>query len=753
MITNNIRKLGWIVTLTFVVACAPVTKKSVKQPEPRPVESTVMPVVLPEDQTANLQYPGDEQEPVYATITGDDRESLENKAPFMKLGSGRFINVPAKKKQAVKPSGEITLNFESVDIREVIKIIFEEILQENYLIDKNVQGVVTMHTETPVAVDSVLAILESVLHSNGAGLVLNNGIYKIVALSDIKKQLSVPSVGKRGKSISAGFGTQIVPLQYVAAKEIRKILEPMIPEGLSLSIDEARNLLFISGIRSQINQALETIKLFDVDWLKGMSFGLFPLEYADSATIVDELNKLIGSSGDGPLSGIVRLVPIERLNSIMVITHQPKYLEEARRLVEQFDRGTVTSPGQRLYVYHLKHGKAEEIAGLLQEIFGGAGSSGSDSGAGKDVPPPQERSNVRSPSQSAVPPKGGTKETLSTGSASMTAGKEEGGTRGGGGQGAVNIIPDQNRNAILILASARDYRAVEATIRKLDVQPMQVLIEATIAEVALTDNLSYGVRWFLQGNIGDHTIQSGLNLPLPGSVSGPGLALGILNSADELRVFFDLLNAQSSVEFLSAPQIMVVDNKTANFRVGDQIPITTRSSQSTTNPDAPIVTEVQFRDTGTLLSVTPRVNVGGMVTLEINQEVSVPGTSPALGGGGNVPISQRTIDSTVVVHSGQTVVLGGMITQSTSNSQDGIPILMDLPGVGKFFSSTTEDVTRTELIITITPRVITNPMQAKAVTDRLRKRLKDASALERSIQELSARPALPNETPTVKSAQ
>ncbi len=751
MITNNIRKLGWIVTLTFMVACAPVTKKSVKQLEPRPVESTPMSVV-PEDQTANLQNPGGEQEPVYAMVTGDDRESLEDKAPFMKLGSGKFINAPARKEQVVKPSGEITLNFESVDIREVIKIIFEEILQENYLIDPKVQGVVTMHTETPVAVNSVLGILEAVLHSNGAGLVLNNDIYKIVALSDIKKQSAVPSIGKQGKSISAGFGTQIVPLQYVAAKEIRKILEPMIPEGLSLSIDEARNLLFISGIRSQINQALETIKLFDVDWLKGMSFGLFPLEYADPATIVDELNKLIGSSGDSPLSGIVRLVPIERLNSIMVITHQPKYLEEAGRLVEQFDRGTVTSPGQRLYVYHLKHGKAEEIAGLLQEIFGGAGGSASDSGAGNDVPPPQERSNVRSPSQSAVPPKGGAKESLSTGSA-MTAGKEEGGTRGNGGQGPVNIIPDQNRNAILILASARDYRAVEATIRKLDVQPMQVLIEATIAEVALTDNLSYGVRWFLQGNIGDHTIQSGLNLPLPGSVSGPGLALGILNSADELRVFFDLLNAQSSVEFLSAPQIMVVDNKTANFRVGDQIPITTRSSQSTTNPDAPIVTEVQFRDTGTLLSVTPRVNVGGMVTLEINQEVSVPGTAPAVGGGGNVPISQRTIDSTVVVHSGQTVVLGGMITQSSSNSQDGIPVLMDLPGVGKFFSSTTEDVTRTELIITITPRVITNPMQAKAVTDRLRKRLKEASALEMSIQELSARPALPSEPPTVESVQ
>lgn len=738
-------------TLTFLVACAPVTEKPARYSEPQLVESTPMPVVL-EDQTANLQYPGGEQEPVYATITGDDRESLENKAPFMKLGSGRFINAPARKEQAVKPSGEITLNFESVDIREVIKIIFEEILHENYLINKNVQGVVTMHTETPVAVDSVLAILESVLHSNGAGLVLSHGIYKIVTLSDIKKQSVVPSVGKRGKSISAGFGTQIVPLQYVAAKEIRKILEPMIPEGLSLSIDEARNLLFISGIRSQINQALETIKLFDVDWLKGMSFGLFPLEYADSATIVDELNKIIGSAADSPLSGIVRLVPIERLNSIMVITHQPKYLEEARRLVEQFDRGTVTSPGQRLYVYHLRHAKAEEIAGLLQEIFGGAGGSGSDSGAGKDIPPPQERSNVRSPSQSAVPPKGGAKESLSTGSASMTAGKE-GGARGSGGQGSVNIIPDQNRNAILILASARDYRAVEATIRKLDVQPMQVLIEATIAEVALTDNLSYGVRWFLQGNIGEHLIQTGLNLPLPGSVSGPGLALGILNSADELRLFFDLLNSQSSVEFLSAPQIMVVDNKTANFRVGDQIPITTRSSQSTTNPDAPIVTEVQFRDTGTLLSVTPRVNVGGMVTLEINQEVSVPGTSPAVGGGGNVPISQRTIDSTVVVHSGQTVVLGGMITQSTKHSQDGIPILMDLPGVGKFFSSTTEDVTRTELIITITPRVITNPMQAKAVTDRLRKRLKDASALEMSLQELLARPALPSETPAVESVQ
>ena len=298
-------------------------------------------------------------------------------------------------------------------------------------------------------------------------------------------------------------------------------------------------------------------------------------------------------------------------------------------------------------------------------------------------------------------------------------------------QGDIKVIADTDNNSILVLASQENYRSIEAAIRRLDVAPRQVLIEATIAEVSLTDNLTYGVRWFLEKS--DWNL--GLNAPVPSTASGEGLAFAFFDEASGVRAFFDLLSANSNVKFLSTPQVMVLDNQTATIRVGDQIPVTTRSSQSTTNPDAPIVTEVQFRDTGTLLTVTPRINAGGQVTLEISQEVSLPGTSPAIGGGGNVSIAQRTINSSVTVQSGQTVVLGGLILENTTEGRTGIPILMDIPLLGKLFSKTSEDVFRTELLITVKPLVITNNREMRKVTEELRGRLSRVSEYERMVKE------------------
>ena len=297
-------------------------------------------------------------------------------------------------------------------------------------------------------------------------------------------------------------------------------------------------------------------------------------------------------------------------------------------------------------------------------------------------------------------------------------------------QGDVTIIADQDNNAVLVMASQQDYRAIEAAIRRLDVAPRQVLIEATIAEVTLSDTLSYGVRWFVENS--DN--QFGYNAPVPSEASGEGLAFAFFDEASDLRFFFDALASASSVKFLSTPQVMVLDNQTANIRVGDQIPVTTRSSQSTTNPDAPIVTEVQFRDTGTLLTVTPRINAGGQITLDISQEVSLPGTEPALGGGGNVSIAQRTINSSVIVQSGQAVVLGGLILETTSEGRSGIPLLKDIPVLGRLFSTTSEDVFRTELIVTVSPTVIENQREMRKVTEELRNRMTKAAEYATSVE-------------------
>jgi len=246
----------------------------------------------------------------------------------------------------------------------------------------------------------------------------------------------------------------------------------------------------------------------------------------------------------------------------------------------------------------------------------------------------------------------------------------------------------------------------------------------------LNDTLDYGVRWFLEKS----NYELGFNAPVPSGASGEGLAFAFLDQSSDVSAFFDMLSTESQVKFLSTPQVMVLDNQTANIRVGDQIPVTIRSSQSTTNPDAPIVTEVQFRDTGTLLTVTPRINAGGQVMLDISQEVSLPGTEPAVGGGGNVAIAQRTITSSVTVQSGQTVVLGGLILENSSEGRSGVPILMNIPLIGKAFSTTSQDTFRTELLITVKPTVVGYEREMREVTEELRMRMRNADEYEQEVR-------------------
>ena len=514
-------------------------------------------------------------------------------------------------------------------------------------------------------------------------------------------------------------------MQFASATEIEKILTPFLADGSTLRVDAARNVLILGGPRFRLEELLATVRTFDVDWLKGMSFALFRLEYADAVTMVDELEQIVGAGSDTPLAGIVRLLPIERLNAVLVITHRPDHIASVRALIEQFDLGVEGSGGRRLFVYEVENGKAENIAASLQQIFG-TGEVADEATRQGGLPADSVFRSATSISR-PVPQPGAS----IVGQARSPDSASEGDGIAADQQGDIKVIADTDNNSILVLASQEDYRSIEAAIRRLDVAPRQVLIEATIAEVSLSDNLNYGVRWFLEKS----DWELGFNAPVPTGAGGEGLTLAFFDQDSSVRAFFDLLSANSNVKFLSTPQVMVLDNQTATIRVGDQIPVTTRSSQSTSNPDAPIVTEVQFRDTGTLLTVTPRINAGGQVTLEISQEVSLPGSSPAVGGGGNVSIAQRTINSSVTVQSGQTVVLGGLILENTTEGKSGVPILQDIPFLGNAFSSTTQDVFRTELLITVKPQVITNSSEMRRATEDLRHQMRRASEYEQLVKE------------------
>ena len=709
------RQITFIVISMALAACASTTSSVVATDSPA------------ESQAADAATSSNKSDTADAAAGAGSIPTEGGEEDKVSLGSGVFVQAArAGRSQAYATVDGVTLNFEQAALPEFLSVVFETILKENYLIDPDVRGTVTLHTTRPVTKDAVQSILEEVLQQNDAALIRDAGIFKVIPLVDAGTAAKSPSIGRFSSGGSAGYTVQVVPLQFVSAGELQKIIDPFVPDGSSLRVDIARNLLILSGPKYRLAELLATVRTFDVDWLNGMSFAMFQLQYADAATLVEELEAILNGEGATPLTGIVRLLPIERLNAVLVVTHQPAHIAKIHAMIEQLDWGVEGSGGRRLYVYALENGKAENVAAVLQDVFAPAQAAPiSSDGAGSNSAANVFRS---ADSVSRPPPRPGNQ----TSPGNVTDHNESpGGGIAAESSGDIKIIADQDNNAILVLSSQEDYRAIEAAIRKLDIAPRQVLIEATIAEVTLSNSLDYGVRWFLE-NSGKNEL--GFNAPVPTSASGEGLAFAFFDQASDLKAFFDMLASESSVRFLSTPQVMVLDNQTANIRVGDQIPVTTRSSQSTTNPDAPIVTEVQFRDTGTLLTVTPRINKGGQVTLEISQEVSLPGTEPAVGGGGNVAIAQRTINSSVIVQSGQTVVLGGLVLETTTEGVSGVPVLMNVPLLGKLFSSTSEDVFRTELIITVRPRVIENEREMQRITEELRMRMSKANEYQRSVE-------------------
>jgi general secretion pathway protein D len=304
--------------------------------------------------------------------------------------------------------------------------------------------------------------------------------------------------------------------------------------------------------------------------------------------------------------------------------------------------------------------------------------------------------------------------------------------RGGGGEDGPRRIADTRNNALLILAKAQEYRMIESTLRRLDLVPLQVLIEATIAEVRLNDSLRYGLRWFFQADEGSTTQSVTFSDISNGAVSSTFPGFSYLFESGDVRAALNALDEITNVNVVSSPQLMVLDNETARLQVGDQVPVPTQQAQSITDPDAPIVNSIQFQDTGVILEVTPHVNASGLVVLDVRQEVSdvVTTTTSDI----DAPtIQQRQIDSSVAVQTGETIALGGLIRDSEEDSRAGVPILMEVPILGNLFSSNSVASERTELLVLLTPRVVRDQEEAQEVTRELRRRLRGIKNLQERI--------------------
>lgn len=638
-------------------------------------------------------------------------------------GTGVFVKPPQPLAVAPGPQ-DIVLNFEGADVREVVRVVLGDMLHENYVIDPKVNGTVTLHTSQPVSRAAIAPILDSVLRMNGAAMVKEEGVYKIAPISIAIRGAVTPQMG----NLPPGYSVQVVQLQYIAAREMAKILEPLIPEGGIIRVDETRNLLVLAGGENEMRHALETVGIFDLDWLAGMSVGLFVLQNTELKSILPELELIFGEKSKGPFAGLVRVIPMERMNAVFVVTPRSHYLEQARVWVERLDRNGAKG-GTRLFVYHVQNGKAEHIAVLLSQVLGGAAAKGAATQPA--VAPGLTGAEVQSGGGLGQGGLGSTPSLLNkpaTGTAQSIVATGTGEALGLGAGSTVKVIADRDNNALLIMANAAEYEKIEEAVKKLDVVARQVLVEVTIAEVALVGELQYGLEWYFNnaGNVTGQLTNVGALAPTLDAITPKKPFTAIWTGpGGNVKAALSALATDSKVNILSSPHVMVTDNQVAQIKVGDSVPI--QGSTTVTTAGTPI-TSVQYVDTGILLEVRPHINASGLVTMEIKQEVSDPAITTT-SGLTSPTINKRSAQSIVAVQSGETMVLAGLIKDRKENSSGGLPYLSQIPVLGGLFGTQGRKDNRTELVIMLTPRVVNNSRQAREVTEEFRRKLTGFKAI------------------------
>ncbi|MDO6746787.1 type II secretion system secretin GspD [Gilvimarinus sp. 1_MG-2023] len=644
-----------------------------------------------------------------ATDVDDDFENI------VYAGSDQTISTP-KAEPTTKMVGDgVSLNFENTPLIDVVHGILGDILAQEYQVQGNIPGVVTLRTQAPIPRDELLVILESMLQANGAALVKRtDGRYLVTVNKGFRS--ANPSFNNSA-NVQPGYNNVIVPLQFIGAAQMAEILRPVAPDDAFVRVDTVRNLLILGGTSTQLNGWLDIIDTFDVDFLAGMSVGVFPIEYTSVAEVELALATLMATSvGEkaSPLSGLIRTVPLESLGAVMVVTPRKELLGKVQTWIERLDRTPSQGAEPQLYVYEVQNSEAGHLAQLIGNVFGGGGVGSSNRG-NSGVAPGLTPSNLSSDGASGTSNQQSRQKNSSASSYSL--GEE------------IKIVADDFNNSLLIYATANEYKKIKAALEQLDVMPSQILIEASIIEVTLNDDLQYGLEWYFDNNLSGGWSGDGyVGLSPNGTVSVPSFGYAFTNALGSVQTLLSAESTKELVKVLSNPSIMVLDNHAAKIHVGTQQPI--RGSQ-TISDGGVISNSVNYRDTGVKLDVVPSVNAGGLVTLDLVQSVTDIG--PVDAATDQASFFERNIESRVAVRSGHTVVLGGLISDNQTKGRTGLPFLKDLPLIGGLFGSTTANERRTELLVIITPHVMKTDQDIRAVNKEMRSRMKGLKAFEQSI--------------------
>ncbi len=666
-----------------------------------------------------------------------------------------ITDVAEARPQPIASGNGFDLNFENTPVATVAKVVLGDILGTGYTIDPRVQGTVSLVSVKPVPKSDIIFVLENALRLSGVVLVRDTAGYRLTPLGDA---VGAGRVDAAASSPEPGYGVSVVPLQYVSAQTVLKLMDSFATKPGAVRADATRNLLLIQGSGAERRAAVDTALSFDVDWMRGQSVGIYPIANSAPEPIIAELEKIMDSGESGLSQSVVKFQAVSRLNAILVVSRKPALLRTAATWIRRLD--SADTGRTSVHVYQVKYGEARQIARVLTEMFiGGSGSAQLDAASNQIAPGSGTYStssadrlslNNNSPGSSSGGFGSRTQPGAATGGATgfgaardaAAANTPNLGTLDGGGRSAgsgqpvlqnVRITADTVNNTLLIYGDQESYRIIATTLQQVDQPQLQVAIDATIAEVTLTDELSYGVQFFLTSrNLGLKPDQgSVLNTQSTAAAAGtvanqfisralPGFNF-LVGPEAQPNAILDALHTVTSVKVLSNPSLVVVNNQPAILQVGDVVPVSTGSATVLTTSNT-VVNTIDYRNTGIILRVSPRINVNGNVRLEVEQEISSvqPTAIPTL----TPTVSERKVKSSVSVASGQTVLLAGLISEQQNNTRNGIPLLDQIQGLGDAFSHQDKKNTRTELIIFIRPQIIRDGNDAHFVAEELRSKLR-----------------------------
>ena len=706
-------------------------------------------------------------QPVTAATTSSAQRG--GSRPVMFEGT-EVTAVSDERPQSSASGNGFDLNFENTPVATVAKVVLGDILGVGYTIDPRVQGTVSLVSVRPVPKSDIVFVLENALRLSGVVLLHDTAGYRLTPLGDA---VGAGRVDGADASPEPGFGVSVVPLQYVSAQTLLKLMDSFATKAGTVRADVTRNLLLIQGTGAERRTAVDTALSFDVDWMRGQSVGIFPISSGSPAPIIAELEKIVDSGENGLSQNVVKFQPVARLNAIMVVSKRPEMLRTAATWIKRLDHADTERTS--VHVYHVKYGEARQIARVLTDMFMGGSSSSLLDSADNQVAPGSGTSATSSGDRlslngNASTTNGfanrGTSGTGATGFGTQATGTGAGAGTGAGGTNAldsgsrgsgngqpvlqdVRITPDVVNNTLLIYADQANYRIIEATLVQVDQPQLQVAIDATIAEVTLNNDLSYGVQTYLTNhNLGIKPSGSILNTqattapatttdPTTGiaSVAGsvtnafinrafPGFNF-LIGSETQPSVILDALHTVTSVKVLSNPSLVVINNQVATLQVGDVVPVSTGSATVLTTSNT-VVNTIDYRNTGIILRVAPRISANGSVRLDVEQEIS--NVSPTTATSLTPTVSERKVKSSISVATGQTVLLAGLISEQQNGTRSGLPMLDQIPGLGDAFGHQDNSTARTELIIFIRPQIIRDGSDAHTVAEELRSKLRGSIA-------------------------